>query len=370
MIMVEKIESLDPVIILTGTDPSSSSGGIGFALPGYIQALCSQNIAYQSIPTYHPATFYGKFWPLIIALPKIARLIYNMRRNGKFVVVWSHAGAGLSLIREFVVLTMSGFFGAKTILHIHSLETSRYLKSPILSKIFKAAFSQVTRIVVLTPWWKNTFIRAGIENNVIIVPNPLPPYLENIATSNKSKRNPGHPIYIFTMTRIEPGKGIGLAIEAMAYVQHDIQLIIAGDGSKLSFFKELVNKKKLSDRIIFTGWVNEREKTKLFQNAVVFCLPTTYDSFGMVFLEAMAHGLPVVALDWGPISDVIADNVTGRLIKQQSPKLLAKTIDDMLGGKQLELMGEKSRQLVLQKYSAKTIGKLIRSALLDIYHEN
>jgi len=86
-------------------------------------------------------------------------------------------------------------------------------------------------------------------------------------------------------------------------------LTIAGDGPLLSKYKVLVETLGLYKRVTFTGWIDGEEKENLLKEADLFCLPSTYDSFGMVFIEAMAFDLPVVAYGWGPINDVVTPDV-------------------------------------------------------------
>jgi len=145
-------------VILTGTDPETKKGGIGFALPGYISALEKANIEYESIPTYRPNSFFGKHILFLVMLPKIIFTIVNSKMQEKTCIVYSHAGANISLFREAVITSISRMFGAKTVMQIHSPETIDYLKGTITNKLFKFCLLGVQTIFVLTPWWKKSYL--------------------------------------------------------------------------------------------------------------------------------------------------------------------------------------------------------------------
>ena len=146
------------LIILTGTDPESRMGGIGFALPGYIQALKCAKIKYISIPTYRPNSFYGKYCLFIFSIPRIIIQILKSKINGNTPIIYSHVGSSISLFREGCIVFVARAFLSKTIMQIHCPEIIRYLKNPIQKKLVGLSFLAVNYLFVLTPWWKNYFI--------------------------------------------------------------------------------------------------------------------------------------------------------------------------------------------------------------------
>ncbi|MCI5137163.1 MAG: glycosyltransferase, partial [Candidatus Electrothrix sp. AR1] len=281
------------IIIVTGTDPTVPKGGIGQAITGHLAALC---LPYEFIPTYHQHNWSGKWWPIFRAIPTLIQSVKQAKKNGFTPVVFSHIGKDGSVLREMIILLIARLCGAKTFAQLHSV-VEEYFKSNLSAWLFKLLLFQSDQVGVLTRYWKEELVKRGVEKKIVVLPNPLS---EDLAQRAKSvlfqNKNKQCETSVFTMTRIEPGKGVELIIEAMQYLPKQISLIVAGDGSGLSACKRKAQLLKVDDRIKFAGWVERKKKQQLFQQADIFCLPTTYDSFGMVFIEAMANGLPVIAL--------------------------------------------------------------------------
>jgi glycosyltransferase involved in cell wall biosynthesis len=128
------------------------------------------------------------------------------------------------------------------------------------------------------------------------------------------------------MTRLVEGKGIDTAIRALSLLDARYSLTVAGTGPMENRLRELAEELSLGERVKFVGWVEYEQKLDLLDEADVFCLPSRNDSFGMVYLEAMAAGVPIVALNHGPIPDVVRDGKDGVLIKDDAPLTVADGI--------------------------------------------
>ncbi|HEB87075.1 MAG TPA: glycosyltransferase family 1 protein [Gammaproteobacteria bacterium] len=349
-------------VIVTGTDPESRRGGIGFALPGYLAAMDSARIEYTSIPTYHPISFGGSWLMWLRALPNIARRIRAIKKDGKSVIVYSHPGAGVSLFREGVVLAMAQFCGAATLMQLHALEVDEYLKSPWKKWAFWIVVGPASGLAVLTPWWRQRLKDHRIGKPLFVIPNPLPPAWEKITFTRRRKKTSEEPFTVLTLTRLEPGKGVDLVIEAMKFLDEKIRLVIGGEGSLRQSLETRVLHLGIQDRVLFAGWVKGREKGRLLESADIFCLPTSYDSFGMGFLEAMAYGLPVIALDFGPVADVVCDGRSGLLLNGKSPEGLAKLIARLVDSETRKRMGMNGQAWVMEKFSSAIVGTQLKSA--------
>jgi glycosyltransferase involved in cell wall biosynthesis len=163
------------------------------------------------------------------------------------------------------------------------------------------------------------------------------------------------------MGRIVSGKGADRLVEAIPHFAEEIQVTIAGDGEQLPFIKKRVQKLKLGRRVHFTGWVSAEKKQTLLEQADIFCLPSSLDSFGMVFIEAMANGVPVVALDWGPIADVVPHGKAGLVVENDAPNVIAQAVNRLAADKQLRnIMGEAGKAWVLEQYGSAQVGQRLK----------
>lgn len=353
-------------LILTGTDPASRSGGIGFALPGYLRTLDSLDIRWHSIPTYHPSLPDGKWKPWLKAIPRLTREILTARLLGKSVVVYSHAGAGASLAREFFILLLSHVCGALPIIQLHAPEIHEYLKHSVKCRLLRLAVAPAQALAVLTPWWQKQLTKSDINKPIFIIPNPLPAEWEHRARMPRHLRPDPEKIVLLTLTRLVRGKGVDAVIEAMPFLPSKFELIVAGDGPQRPVLQRRVQALSMDNRVSFTGWVSDEDKQQLFDKADLFVLPTHYDSFGMGFLEAMANGLPVVATEWGAIPDVVPHGRCGILVKEVEPHALAQAVLALQDFQTLRRMGEEAKRWVLERFSAEVVGRKIVAMLQAI----
>lgn len=350
-------------IILTGTDPRSKKGGIAFAMPGYILALKKADLNFKFFPTYSPDTVFTKYFLFLASLPGIMKEIRRIRREKKICFVYSHAGAGLSIFREGVLLLASKLTGAQTILQVHSSSTLKYFASPFKKRCFQLMLGGADNIFVLTPWWKRVYIKNSIKKPIYVISNSLPADWEKRASDKKTVQSHCSKINILVMSRLVEGKGVELIIESMLFLPDKYHLSIAGDGPLMSSLKNRAASLKLDNRVNFFGWVYGKAKQKALDEAHIFCHLTSLDAMPMNILEAMANGLPVVALKWGPIPDIVSNESTGLLVEVTEPKKIAESImkldDPVIRGK----MGLEAQNRVLKYFTADKIGRFLSSNL-------
>ena len=145
--------------------------------------------------------------------------------------------------------------------------------------------------------------------------------------------------------RIDPEKSLELAIWAMEKTDHDNSLVIAGDlETRYPWYKEklerLAEKLKISDRFKIIPSPSDSECVRLMQRCSVFLFPSTIDTFGLVVLEAMACGKPIVACDRGGVPEIVSN--AGFLLEpnvEEWRKIVSKLLSNSELRKQ---MGEKA----------------------------
>ena len=84
-------------------------------------------------------------------------------------------------------------------------------------------------------------------------------------------------------------------------------------------------------RVIFAGQVSDADLQRHYAQADLFVAPSLFESFGLIYLEAMQHGVPVVGTDVGGVPDVVADGVHGRLVPPDDPAALTAVLDALMG---------------------------------------
>jgi glycosyltransferase involved in cell wall biosynthesis len=160
-----------------------------------------------------------------------------------------------------------------------------------------------------------------------------------------------------TVARLSPEKGVDCLLQALACLntKTDWHWVIVGDGWMRPALEKMRDKLGLSERVDFVGSVDARE---YYAKADLFVLPSSYEGFGLVLLEAMVNHLPCIGFDSTPPKvitasrEIIAHQETGLLAKIYSPESLAACITKLLGDKPLRLeMGERGYQRSIKDFS-------------------
>jgi D-inositol-3-phosphate glycosyltransferase len=178
----------------------------------------------------------------------------------------------------------------------------------------------------------------------------------------------GERIILF-VGRLEPLKGVDILINAAASLESDVEcsvLIVGGDESsktQVARLRSLARQRGIEERIAFVGAV-DHEMLPLYYNAADVCVvPSHYESFGLVAVEAMASGVPVVASRVGGLMGTIKDGETGYLIPWLCPEPFAERIELLLDNEPLRRnLGEAAREAV-GRYRWESVA----AAVLEVY---
>jgi glycosyltransferase involved in cell wall biosynthesis len=123
-----------------------------------------------------------------------------------------------------------------------------------------------------------------------------------------------HERLILFVGRMVPEKGGRVLIEALPKVLAkfpDAKAVIVGKGGFVDELKALAEHYKLGHKALFTGYVDDDTLLRLYRVSDAFVVPSLYEPFGIVALESMAAGLPVVASDAGGLWEIVEHDVTG-----------------------------------------------------------
>lgn len=138
--------------------------------------------------------------------------------------------------------------------------------------------------------------------------------------------------------RFDPIKGIDRLLEAMAHLKHlqRVRLvIIGGDGPDTAEYRRLQQlsaKFGVQKFVCFIGRVEQNKLPPYYSAADVLVVPSYYESFGLVGLESLACGTPVVATDVGAMRCIVQDGETGRIVADATPRSLAQALARLLTG--------------------------------------
>ncbi len=284
------------------------------------------------------------------------------------------------------------FHQVPLVLTTHSLEPHRPWKQEQLGTgyfaskwVEKTAYENADGVIAVSEAMKaDVQALYGVEPQKIeVIPNGIDIDLyKPVADPDRVRRcgiDPDKP-FILLVTRITRQKGILHFIEAATHLRADCQVVLCASAPDTREYMEEVT--EAVDRLKMQSanpviWIRDTVPVEdiiaLYSHAAVFVCPSVYEPFGIILLEAMACGTPVVASAVGGIPDVISPGETGHLVAfepmgngnaepknpEQFARDLAGQVDALLGSAdQLSRMGELSRQRVADHFTwSKVAGK-------------
>ncbi|MBO5478771.1 MAG: glycosyltransferase family 4 protein [Clostridia bacterium] len=160
---------------------------------------------------------------------------------------------------------------------------------------------------------------------------------------------------ILFMGRLVYEKGVQHLISAMPKIlqgYHDAKLVIAGKGGMIDELKAQVNKMGIGNKVYFTGYMDAKQVCKMYKCADVSVFPSTYEPFGIVALEAMLSGTPVVVSDIGGLNEIVEHGVNGMKSYAGNPNSIADSILALLYNPQLsQEVVKKAKTMVKNEYN-------------------
>ena len=150
---------------------------------------------------------------------------------------------------------------------------------------------------------------------------------------------------ILCVAHLYPRKDVATLLAAMPRLSHEAVLRVVGNGPELANLCRQARELRLGRRVEFLGHVAFDRLAGEYRRADVFCLPSRQEAFGIVFLEAMAAGLPIVAARAAAVPEVVPDGVCGILVPPSSPDELAGALNRLLSSaEERHRMGEAGRR--------------------------
>jgi D-inositol-3-phosphate glycosyltransferase len=253
----------------------------------------------------------------------------------------------------------------------------------------RKVLSMADRIIVATPaeYAQLQWLYHADVSKIIIIPPGVDVGRFYPISSDEAKEYIGVPPcgrMLLFVGRIEPLKGLNVLIEAIGIMHQKERLkenpfclaIIGGEPDEsteqtnieMSRIKSLSEQQGLKDFVFFLGKQSQDSLPYYYSAAEAVVLPSQYESFGMVALEAMACGVPVVASQIGGLAYLVQDGVTGYTVPVDDPTELANRLSSLLLDPSLrERMGSQAVK-VAQDYAWDKIAKKLISVYEDLLH--
>ena len=123
-------------------------------------------------------------------------------------------------------------------------------------------------------------------------------------------------------------------------------------------------------QVEFLGMVSDERLRQLYDECALYVSPAIYESFGLTFAEAMAHGRPVVGCASSAVQEIVRDGVDGLLVPPSAPNALASAMATLISDEELRRrMGANARQRAVEHYSIETAAARSESYFMRVIKE-
>lgn len=212
------------------------------------------------------------------------------------------------------------------------------------------------------------FEQAGFSRDRVSVL----PYFCPIEPLDRTRPLPDRPTILF-IGRARPTKGYRYFVEALGRLPVDVQGIMVGDFSTESSasVRQLAAKWACSDRLELRPWAAREAIHDVYHEATVVVVPSVWaEPLGIVGLESLACGVPVVASDVGGVREWLIDGKTGRLVPAKDSSAIARVVTEILGSPdQGRALGQNGCHLIRTRFSTHDhvdeLVRLYRAAIAD-----
>lgn len=289
---------------------------------------------------------------------KAFRQLYKrtVKKYGKPDIVHSH-------FADISCITSRGLNDpeVKHVITEHSSQLNREM-SDFDAAEFKKAYSEASMVISVSSSLQNRIRElSGVDS--ICIHN-----IVDLGAFTFSGRKQDREKFSFiTVAGLNENKNITSLVQAFKIVSEehdDVKLTIVGDGPQKGLLEELITDFSLQDKVVMTGTLKRPEINRLFTESECFVLPSKSETFGVVYIEAMAAGLPVLATKCGGPEDFV-DDENGILIEENTIESLASAMLEIYAGYDKYDNAEIST-VARKRFSAENIAKQIEQVYRTI----
>lgn len=332
------------------------------------------NVYVHRVHSYDVNSYNFVDWVLHFNFSMIEHCIRLVAEMGEFDIIHAH---------DWIVA-----FAARALKHAY--------RKPLVSTIHATEYGRnyglhndMQRYISSVEWWltyeswkvicNSNYMRSEIKNvfqlpddKICVIPNGINidkfgcvekdmEFRRNYAADNEK--------IVFCVGRLVQEKGVHVLVDAVPKViskYNDVKFVIAGKGPQLDYLRDKAWNMGIADRIYFTGYISDENLAKMYKCANISVFPSLYEPFGIVALEGMVAGTPVVVSDTGGLGDIIEHGVDGMKAAPGNSDLLADCILELLFRPDFaESIKEKATNKVERMYT----WDLITEKTLKIYSE-
>ena len=287
---------------------------------------------------------HGKWrMPWVFALACLRVLCDGLR--GRIALLHLHMAERGSVLRKFVLLHLGHRLGIPVVLHLHGAEFAAWHEAlpAWLQARVRGLLRAADLLIVLGETSRRLLTeRLGVPpGKITVLPNGVP------AAPQMPPADAAGPCRLLFLGLVGARKGMSELLQALAspgMTAHPWHLDIAGDGA-LDTYRQMAATLGLAERTTFHGWTDAAQVSRMLAAADLLVLPSHDEGLPVAILEAMAHGLPVVATPVGAVAEAVRHRQTGLLVPPGDPAALAAALQELVADPALRArLGAAGRQ--------------------------
>jgi len=283
-------------------------------------------------------------------------LISFIRQIVKFkpdLIYLAITAKGIGFYKDLPIAIIAKLFRKKLVLHYHNKGVKTRQNNFFDNFLYKLLFKN-TKVILLSKLLYDDVKKYVNEEDAYYCPNGIP-----VVEYEKSNKNANQTPELLFLSNLIESKGVFVLLEALQILNKkkiDFHCNFVGGEADISSqqLAQKISELNLQDLVTYHGKQFGNDKYKLFNHSDIFVFPTFYhnETFGLVNLEAMMFGLPVISTNEGAIPNIIDDNETGYLIKKQDSVDLANKIQQLIENPSLrKRMGRKGKEKFEREYT-------------------
>jgi|GEM_PF-176822 len=365
------------VLLLTGL----GQGGVGMwaqTVSKYLRGKLGQR--YQVIRTH--AEVHQNFRNSLVYLGALLKaILFALTHIGQTNIYHLNVEQGGSFVRAAIMTWTLGLFpGSNIVLHIHGsrfFEYAEKLKKSRKGKLlFRMLFtnSAVKSVISLTPSGQTALKKLLEEWTIIpgfehfVLSNPIE--FDLLKSANLKRYYSGGTLELINIARYVPQKNqlaiLKAVLQLVSAGTRNIHLSLVGDGELRPEFEAFIEDHKLERYVTLTGWVGLEQKKQYLEKADVMVIPSLFESFGIVVLEAYANNIPVVASNTRGLADLVVEGENGTKVEASNIDQIVTAIKQYINNPRIiQTQGERNF-IKSKQFDLSIIGK----QLIDIYEKS
>ena len=260
---------------------------------------------------------------------------------------WLKRRSGVPYVLSLQGGDVPGFMGETLALH-------HRLSGPVITKVWQEASAVIANSNGLTELARRHVSGAGADLETGLEIGMIPAGADLDAVAPPTVPTLEGPLRLLFVGRLVSQKGLDVLFRALSKLKDhkDWTLTIAGEGPLKDELARAGQGLKLSDQIVFRGWLERDHLPAVYRDADVFVLPSRDEGMPNAMLEAMAAGLPVIGSRVAGIDEVVVDDETGLLVPPDDAEALANALETVIEDRDKTFaLGQAARKRVAERYS-------------------